>query len=108
MAPKCQNQRKIAIDFRHLHGYISLTIFRKAPPNSTPYSFRKKEVGFRKTRIYHPVSARCSYSPSCDQDGSFLLASPNVGANVESEKTKAPMAPKDLRRPVTCVPFVRQ
>src|SRR5258707_15463970 len=45
MARLCHKQRKIASHLRHLHGYISLAIFRKAPPNSTPYSFRKKEVG---------------------------------------------------------------
>src|SRR6185295_10312245 len=39
-----QNSKSIS-PFTWLHF---LAIFRKAPPNSTPYSFRKKEVGPRR------------------------------------------------------------
>src|ERR1700688_5079300 len=46
MARMCRSKRKIARHFLHLHAYISLAIFRKAPPNSTPYRFREKEVRF--------------------------------------------------------------
>jgi hypothetical protein len=40
----CRINHKTASNFRCLHGYIPSAIFRKAPPNSTPYSFREKEV----------------------------------------------------------------
>src|SRR5260221_12431146 len=44
MAQLCHNKRKIAISFSQFTWLHFLAIFRKAPPNSTPYSFRKKEV----------------------------------------------------------------
>jgi hypothetical protein len=52
----CHRKRKTASHFRYLHGYISLAIFRKAPPNSTPYRFREKEV--RSRSRYESASPR--------------------------------------------------
>src|SRR5260221_1148409 len=47
MAQLCHNKCKIAISFSPFTWLHFLAIFRKAPPNSTPYSFRKKEVRSR-------------------------------------------------------------
>src|ERR1700675_5022253 len=47
MARLCHNQREIATSLSPFTWLHFLAIFRKAPPNSTPYSFRKKEVRSR-------------------------------------------------------------
>jgi len=47
MAPQCQNRRKIAIDFRHLHGYISWPFSGKRHQIQRPTVFARRKFGLK-------------------------------------------------------------
>src|SRR3979490_2442976 len=90
MARMCHNNRKIASHFRYLHGYISLAIFRKAPPNSTSYSFREKEVrangaSFKivtapSNKAAGPVLAAATIGVEILKGGTFAILTPSKAA----------------------------
>src|SRR6476619_1936794 len=67
MARLCHNQRKIASHFRKFTWLHFLAISGKAPPNSTPYSFRKKEVRSRRGGVGIDATSSvhfCTFTPN--------------------------------------------